>query len=220
MKLSLAEPLKTKEIKKFGIPNSLTIHNFYAYQYAMCIFAIRKDNYGKLVYVPEYSQHCIKNNIKINEMLSFVESHKDIVIKEKVYDGGYFDNVYYIVYHREEKPSILNDFNNFNTNNVDIEIVFNENGYYRADELHLQLSSYTPIIKAINELFSIENIEVLYFINKTDNNQYSITYYDDFGRAKDFIYPDIESIYNRIISVRLVGCTEVRNVNSDTTTGQ
>lgn len=210
MKLSLKEKLTDKEMRKFLITNDLVLDGFTGYQYAICLCGIKKNDMGKMVYDPEYSRTYINSKITVQQMLSFIEKHKEIIHKEKTYSNGRFMTVYYLIYTRDEKPTILNDYNVFNNNKVDIEIVISDGNYYRPEEIHLLLSPYTPIIKAIEIVFANANLEVLPFITRTQDNQYKITYYDDLGHSKEFIYPSMESIYNHIISYRLVGVNNVK----------
>lgn len=209
MLLKLNETLTDKEIKQFKIPNTLEISNFNGVQFAMCLGAIYRDNRGKYQYNPEYSKTYIDTDIHPNKLISFCELHKDIIIKDKVYMNGHFTSVYYIVYSREEKPMLINEFNHFNHNLVDIEVVFNDNGFYRLQELHLDLSQNITIIGAIESLFSNENIDGLPFITTDNDNHYHIEYYDEYGRSKFYVYPTLLSIFNCITSIRLVGCKEV-----------
>lgn len=209
VELKLKEELSEKEIKKFKIPNTLTLNSFNGVQYCMCIGAITKDRSNKDVFVEDFSRAYINTDITPNKLMSFCELHKDIVLKDKIYDRGRFTTIYYVVYQRDEKPMIVNDFKNNNHNQVDIEIIFNDNGYYRLDELHLDLSHNTSIIGAIESLFSNENIDGLPFITTDNNNHYYIEYYDEYGRTKKFAYNTLLSIFNCITNIRLVGCREV-----------
>lgn len=176
-------------------------------QYAMCLGAVYKDNHGDYQYVPEYSLGYINSDVKPTQLISFCELHKDIIIKDKVFVNRHAANIYYIKYVADEKPTLLNDFYHMHKNRVDIEITLCDNGYYRIDELHLELSPYTSILGAIESLFSNENIEAIPFISTEDNNYY-ITYYDDYGRDKKLKYQSLQYIYGCITNVRLVGCTE------------
>lgn len=205
MKLTLNEKLTDNESKKFLIPNDLNLDGFVGYQYAMCLCGIKTNDFGKKVFDPEFSRTYINSKVTPQQMLSFVEKHKDIIIKEKAYSNGRFMTIYYIVYSRDEKPTILNDYNIFNENNADIEIVISDGNYYRPEELHINLSPYTPVVKGIETVFANANIEALPFITTTSNNQYKITLYDNLGHTKDFVYPNLESIFSHIISIRLVG---------------
>lgn len=212
MLLKLNQTLTDKEIRTFKVPNTININDFHGVQFAMCLGAIYRDNNGKYQYNPEYSKNYIDTDVIPTKLISFCELHKDIIIRDKIYMNGHFTSVYYIVYTREEKPMLVNDFNHFNHNLVDIEIIFNDNGYYRMEELHLDLSQNTSIIGAIESLFSNENISGLPFITIDNDNHYHIEYYDEYGRTKDYTYNNLLNIYNCITNIRLVGCKEVEDL--------
>jgi hypothetical protein len=61
-------------------------------------------------------------------------------------------------------------------------------------------------------LFSNENIKALPFITIHDN-QYYVSYYDDYGKEKIYRYDNLKQIFDRIVSVRLTGCKEVIESN-------
>ncbi len=208
MILKLQETLTDKEIKKFKIPNTLQLDNFHAMQYAMCLGAVYKDNNGKYQYLPEYSMGYINSDITPTQLISFCELHKNLIIKDRTFVNRHFTDIYYIKYMAEEKPTLINEFCNMHKNRVDIEITLCDNGHYRIDELHLELSPYTSILGAIATLFSNENVEGINFIS-TDDNNYYITYYDDYGREKEHKYQSLQYIYGCITNVRLVGCTQI-----------
>ena len=209
IELKLKEKLTDKEVKKFKIPNTLTLNNFNGIQYAMCIGAIYRNNSGNLTYNPDFSKAYIDTDITPNKLVSFCELHKDIILKEKHYINSHFTTIYYILYSREEKPMLINSFNSYNCNLADVEITFNDNGFYRIEELHLELSPNTSVIGAINSLFSNENIDGLPFISyDTESKYYSIKYYDEYGEEVEYKYNLLSSIYNCIINIRLVGCKE------------
>lgn len=211
MLLKLNQTLTDKEIKTFKIPNTININNFNGVQFAMCLGAVYKDNNGKYQYNPDYSRNYIDTEVIPTKLISFCELHKDIIIRDKVYINGHFMSIYYIVYTREEKPMLVNVFNKFNHNLVDIEAIFNDNGFYRMEELHLDLSPNTSVISAIKSLFSNENINGLPFITTDEDNHYHIVYYDEYGREKKYVYPNLSDIYNCITNIRLVGCKEVED---------
>ena len=208
--LRLENKLTDKEVKKFKIPNTLELSNFGGVQYAMCLGAIYKDNNKNYQYLPEYSMGYINSDITPTKLISFCELHKDLIIKDKTYVNGHFANIYYIKYIRDDKPMLINEYVNFNRNLVDLELTFNENGYYSINELHLDLLPNTSVIRAIESLFSNENIKAIPFIS-TDDNNYYISYYDDYGREKKYRYQNITQIFDRIVNVRLIGCKEVEN---------
>ena len=211
--LMLSEKLTKKEMEKFMLSNTLQLEDFAGYQYALCIGAVFKNAKGEFEYRREFSKTLVDNNVKPNQLISFCELHKDMIIKEKNFADGRFTTIYYLIYSREEKPTILNEFRLFNKKKVDVEIVFNYNGYYRAEELHLDLSENTSMLSAIQVLFSDENIDNLSFIkvsnnNESDNTEYSIYYYDDFGYSKKFVFTSLDEIYRHITNIRLVGYKE------------
>lgn len=208
VELKLPSKLSDKEVRNFKILNTLPLESFNAMQYAMCIGAVYRDSNKKYQYIPEYSMTYINTNITPNKLISFCELHKDMIIKNRIYTYGHFATIYYIRYVREEKPMILNAFNNYSTNRVDVELTICDNGFYRIDEVHMELSPYTSVITGVSKLFSNENIEALPFISTKDNH-YHITLYDDYGREKQFAFPTIEYIYNCITNIRLVGCEKV-----------
>lgn len=208
VELKLSNKLSDKEVKKFKIPNMLPLQSFNAMQYAMCLGAVYKDNNKQYQYIPEYSMGYINTDITPNKLISFCELHKDMIIKDRTYVYGHFTTIYYIRYVRDEKPMILNAFNNYNANRVDVELTICDNGFYRVDEVHMELSQYTSVMTAISQLFSNENIKALPFIS-IENNNYHITLYDDYGKEKQFAFPTIEYIYNCITNIRLVGCEQI-----------
>ncbi len=210
--LKLESNLTEKEVKKFKIPNTLELSNFNGMQYAMCLGAVYKDNSRTYQYIPEFSMGYINTEITPMKLISFCELHKDLIIKDRTYMNGHFANIYYIKYVREEQPMLVNAFCNFNRNRVDVELTFNENGYYSVNDIHLELSPNTSIIRAVESLFSNENIEAIPFIS-TDNNNYYISYYDDYGKEKKYRYQSIMQIFDRIVNVRLIGCIEVGDFN-------
>lgn len=214
--LKLESNLTEKEVKKFKIPNTLELSNFNGMQYAMCLGAVYKDNSRTYQYIPEFSMGYINTEITPMKLISFCELHKDLIIKDRTYMNGHFANIYYIKYVREEQPMLVNAFCNFNRNRIDVELTFNENGYYSVNDIHLELSPNTSIIRAIESLFSNENIEAIPFIS-TDNNNYYISYYDDYGKEKKYRYQSIMQIFDRIVNVRLIGCIEVGDFNEQRT---
>jgi len=208
--LKLENPLTQKEQEMFKIPNQLSIDNFDGYQYAMCLCGIQKGIDGKYRYNPVYSKNYIDTDITPNKIMSFAELHKDMVIKEKNFCDGRFSTVYYIVYKRDYAPGLLNDFYLHEKNRSVIEVIFGNGAYYRPYILRLELSPYTPIIAAVESLFSNENLEVLKCITKIPNgNKYQMDYYDELGHMKVFVHPNMKDIYNHIISIRLLENTMV-----------
>lgn len=207
--LKLQEELSMKDVKKFKIPNILELEDFNGSQYAMIIGAITKNQFNKTIYKTEYSKQLIIDKIPVNQFISFCERYKNNIIKRKTFDNGFFVTIYYILYCYQERPLLINGFNYFKRNKVTIEITFNENGFYRIQDLHLELSPNTSIISAIHSLFSSENIDGLPFIIKDNDNHYYIKYYDDFGREKVYKYESILSIYNCITNIRLIECEEI-----------
>jgi len=203
--LKLKETLTDKEIKKFKLTNELKLTNFYGYQYSMCIGGIQRNNTGQFVFNPEYSSSYINTKVTPSQFISFCELHKNIITKEKCYSsGGRFVTLYYLNYVRDDRPNMINGFSVHSRNRSLIEIIISEGNYYRPIELRLELDNYTSILNAIHSLFSNENLSVLSCISKSEDGQYKIEYYDDYGKTKVFRYPNIESIYHNIISVKLL----------------
>ena len=199
--LTLKETLTDKEIKQFKIPNTLQISSFHGMQYCMCIGAVYKDNNKKYQYLPEYSMGYINTDITPNKLISFCELHKNTVIKDRVYINRHFADIYYVVYEKAEKLMLINDFNSFSKNRVDVELTFCDNGYYRV-------SPYTSVLNGVTQLFSNENINGIPFISLRDNYYY-IIYYDNYGKEKEYKYESLSAIYNCITNVRLVGCEKI-----------
>ena len=182
--LKLQETLDQKDLVKFGITNSITLRDFYGYQYAVCLGAVFKNDKKEYAYREEFSRILIDHKVKPNQLMSFCELHKDIILKEKNFVDGKATTYYYLLYMREEKPTLLNEFILFGKKNVDIELIFNYNGYYRAEEIHLFLSENTSVLSAIQVLFSNENKANLPFITVHEDN-YMISYYNDFGMISE-----------------------------------
>lgn len=203
VELKLKDPLSVNEVNKFKIPNLLNLQNFDGYQYAMCLCGIKKDSHDKWVYDPRYSRNYINTKITPNEIMSFAELHKDIIIKDKNIDNGRIVTVFYVVYTREDKPSIFNEFYLFEKNRVCVEIVLCNGDLYRPLELYLELSPWTPMIEAVHSLFSTENLKVLKCITKTGHNDYLVEFYDEYGRTRMINYTSMDSIYSSIVSIRL-----------------
>ena len=209
--LTLSEKLTKKEMEKFRLSNTLQLEDFAGYQYALCIGAVFKNAMNEFEYRKEFSKTLIDNNVKPNQLISFCELHKDMIIKEKNFADGRFTTLYYLVYSREEKPTLLNEFKISNKKKVDVELIFNYDGFYRAQEIHLDLSENTSVLSALQVFFSEDNIDNLSFIKVSDKEEpakYSICYYDDFGYSKDFKFTSVNEIYRHITNIRLVGYKE------------
>lgn len=210
VKLKIKGKLTDKEVKKYGIPRDLTLTKFNGMQYAMCFAGIQTDYKGDKIYNLNYTRNYINTDITPDKLISFCETHKNDIVKEKIYDGGHIVTVYYIVYSREEKPTLLNEFNMFDDKNVIVEITLNEPGYYMVSELKLKLLAYTPILSAIETCFEDENLikvleDFVSVVDTEDGKRCEVEYYDDFGRSKSFYYDNLKKIYDRIVNVRLVG---------------
>lgn len=211
MRLKLKHEIAQKDCIKFAVANEIELKDFHACQYMLPICGIQKFDNGKYYYNTNYGDFYIKEKISPNQFISFAEQYKENIVKEKDYSEGHFTTVYYLLYTIDEKPTLLNNYCYFNKNRVDVEIVFNENGYYRVDEVHLELPPHSSLINAIKQLFSNENISGLSFIKQTDDNQYSIIYYNEYGREMEQKYSSLDRIYEVITSIRLVGCKEISN---------
>lgn len=209
MKLKLRKEISQKDCNKFKVTNEINILKFHSYEFKLPLCGIQKDDYGKYHYNPIYGDTYLRENISPTQFISFAELYKDNIVKEKNFSNGRFIVVYYLVYFAEERPTLVNDYCYFNKNRVDVEIILNENGYYRIEDIHLELNPNTSLILAIKELFSNENLSGLSFINQTDDNQYSITYYDEYGNERLYQYPSIENVFGLITSFRLIGCKEI-----------
>lgn len=204
MNLYLSDEISKKETKKFLIQNEIEIKDFHGYQYKLPFCAVKKRN-GVFIFDEYYSQTLINNHIKPNEALSFIELHRSNFTKEKHYESGRFTTVYYAVYTiREIHFDYNNSYNNFESNNATIEIVFKEGPFNRIENLYLKLEPFTPILYAVQSVFSNENLEALPSIKVGEDGLYHITYYTDKGREKDYVYNDINSIFTKIISVKLI----------------
>lgn len=206
MILRLNEELSEKEQKIFMIPNVLKLDDFHGSQFLMSLGGVAKDKDGKYHYDPDYARTYIGSDITPNKLISFCELHKNIIHKEKSYINGRFTIAYYIIYSMEERPMLLNAFNNFGTNKVTIELIFNDNGFYRIDDVHLIIPCNYSFIGSIMSLFNENSdISALPFIEK-DENAYKIIYYNFYGIEKEFRYNTLEDIFNHIVNIRLVEC--------------
>ncbi len=206
--LKLENPLTDSEMREFMLKNELKLNDFTGYEYHLCLFATESRK-GKLEYFEPYSEAFLKAGITLEKASEFFQNHKDIMISEKTISPKSFITFYYLVY-RREVPALCMNYNNFDSYNADIELVFECQNYYSPQTIHLSLHNYDSVMKAVEQVFSNENyLEALPFITvNSNNNHYIISFYDEHGYEKLFQFKSLADIYNNLVSVRVIGIEE------------
>ena len=205
MKLYLDEKFTNEEMKLIRITDSLEIGDFNGYTHKMRLFATLNDSY-----YPPFSQSYIENKIDVKDLLNIVKEHPDCFETINQYEYGHMIKVFYAVFKRKIPETDLSSFVIFNNKNVVLELIIQDGPYFGIFNVSLAISPYISILSAIDILIQEEEIQPFKFIQKEyedekeDEYHYVIKLYNEFGQEKEFAYPSLDSIKDRITSIRII----------------
>lgn len=204
MLLTLKNNLSKEEELKFSVPNIIELKDYYGPKYYMNLCAIYKDKDG-YKYHRDYMIHYIYEDVKPEEVIEFYNNHKDVIIKEKVFEDNKFLDIYYADYTVLQEPSIYTNFFKSLKNSICVELTFCFDGYSRVENVFLYLSENISVFNAIHSLFSNENISEFKFVEYKEGT-YNIKMYNRYGRERTFHFKCMEEILDIVINMRLTNC--------------
>lgn len=203
--LKMTSTLTPEEMDKFEITDTLGISDFHGYCYKLLI--------NPLPGTTDYT---------FDDLEELAKNHPDDIECRDVFVDGIIKKEYYVNYKRQDiKPFFIPKSSAFNKRKQLIELIIQDGPYFCIHQIAVQLSPGLGTLACIETIFKQSDIDdtyhpVLNFISRIDrafdngeeteiDTMYNIGMFNDKGKSKIFEYPSYTSIYNNIVSVRIVG---------------